>query len=62
MKDWCEFFKKIEKDPAAKITGLTVRDYFAAKLHVQECKDCEARTERVVNNKPNSNNTDRSLN
>lgn len=60
-KDWCKFFKNIEKDPYKTVKGLTVRDFFEAKKHSQSCKSCFDSIDRVLakappkKNKPNLN-------
>ncbi len=48
MRDYCEFFATIEKDPEAVISGLTIGEYMEAANHVQECKTCMDSTQRVL--------------
>lgn len=52
MRNFCEFFAQIEKDPEAIITGLTIGEYYQAAAHVQKCKTCMDVTERVANRYP----------
>ena len=50
--EWCEFFRDIDKDPAAITPRLTVRDLLAAKAHVHKCADCDAVLDRVLGDAP----------
>jgi hypothetical protein len=52
QKNWCDFFKDIEANPKAIISGLTIGDLSLAREHLKECRDCYDRTERVLNNAP----------
>lgn len=59
--NWCEFFAKIEENPSALIKGLTVRDYYEMRDHMNNCDVCYNVTERVLS-KHNSNGIDVGLN
>jgi hypothetical protein len=48
IEDYCAFFRKIEEDPLAPVTGITVGDFEKAKEHLHNCDDCNVRANRVV--------------
>lgn len=60
-KDWCQFFKDIEKNPYKIVKRLTVRDFFEIKEHINGCDSCFESIDRVLakapkeENKPNLN-------
>ena len=48
MRDFCEFFAAIERDPTAIINDLTVRDYLLARQHLATCEKCYDSSVRVM--------------
>ncbi len=48
MRDYCEFFEQIEKDPEAILVGLTIGEYMEASKHVKQCQKCLDSTQRVL--------------
>ncbi len=38
--DFCQIIRDIEKDPKANVKPMTVREFYALKDHVAECKEC----------------------
>lgn len=55
FEQWCEFFADIEADPSAPIIGLTLCDYILASCHLEECRECQDRQERVLSKAPPEN-------
>lgn len=51
-KDWCEFFKSIERDPHVMVTGFTIGDMLAGRAHIAECPECDERVNRVLDEAP----------
>ncbi len=52
INNMCEFFQKIEENPDALVTGLTVRDYMLLRAHLSTCDDCFNRSERIASQQP----------
>lgn len=50
--DWCSYFANIEKDPTVITPSITVRQFYQAKQHVQDCDVCFNRAERVLARAP----------
>jgi hypothetical protein len=50
--DFCKYFADIERDPRAHPPRLTIRQFYAAREHVQNCDNCYNRTERVLARAP----------
>lgn len=55
MRNWCEFFKEIEKDPTKIHSDLTVKNLVEARDHLSGCDTCNMRVERVLAKAPKSN-------
>lgn len=53
IEDFCKWFRDIANDPEAIISGLTVRDYLHARMHLLSCNKCRELTEKVVAERPN---------
>jgi hypothetical protein len=52
IENFCEFFRKIEEDPKAIVSGLTIGDLLLARAHMNECDECLMRVDRVMENAP----------
>ncbi len=52
IKDMCDFFKKVEENPSAIVTGLTIRDYLLLRAHLEGCNVCFNRSQRVLAKEP----------
>lgn len=52
QRDWCEFFREIEEDPKALVSGLTIRDLILARGHISTCDTCDQRVNRVLDSAP----------
>lgn len=61
FSEWCEFFKAIEKDPLKKVPNMTVRDFLYARAHLYICEECMKRTDRVLENRPDTPTIDPSM-
>lgn len=48
IEDYCEFFRNIEADPNKIVTGLTVRDFLKARMHLASCDECKGCAERTL--------------
>ena len=46
--DWCQFFKRIDRDPAAIISGLNLRDIRFMREHVNVCLECNDIVTRTI--------------
>lgn len=55
IDDYCKFFRDIEANPEALITGLTIRDYLYLREHLFNCDSCFNITERVNAKNKNQN-------
>lgn len=47
IEDMCAFFRAIERNPEAIVSGLTVRDMLYLRQHIQMCDECYEITNRV---------------
>jgi hypothetical protein len=52
FEDWCQFFRDIEDDPSAIVSGLTVGDLLQARAHMSECDECPMRVDKVLEDAP----------
>ncbi len=52
INNMCEFFQKIEENPDAMVTGLTIRDYLQLRAHLETCDTCFNRSQRVLAQEP----------
>lgn len=50
--NWCKFFADIEANPKALVPRLTVREYYEAKQHSEDCDVCNNRVQRVLAKTP----------
>lgn len=50
--DFCKYFSDIEKDPTAHPPRLTIRQFFEAREHLQNCDNCSNRVDRVMASAP----------
>ena len=56
--DFCEYIADIEANPKAIAPPLTVRQFYALREHVNGCKTCSTRVDRVLASAPKQNRTD----
>ncbi len=52
INNMCEFFQKIEENPDAIVTGLTIRDCLLLRAHLETCDICFNRSQRVLAKEP----------
>jgi len=50
--NWCEFFQGIESNPTAIVRPITIRQFYQAKEHLNNCDVCYNRSERVLSKAP----------
>jgi len=56
FSEWCEFFRQIESNPKAIVSGLRIRDVIAGREHLNNCDDCAIRVDRTLANRPKDDN------
>jgi len=39
--NYCEFMKRVKKDPAAPVKRMTIREYLELEKHVTTCLQCK---------------------
>lgn len=44
----CEIIKGIQKNPLAKVKGLTVGKFYKLQEHIKECQECLRITDEIL--------------
>jgi 3-hydroxy-3-methylglutaryl CoA synthase len=48
IENYCEVVKQIYENPFAKVTGLTVQDFYNLQNHVADCEVCTKLTDEIL--------------